>query len=65
MENSKTVILKMVAVALIRGVVNTGGFKYKALTEKIFGVLDKWPLIGGACWSLRRVGQTMMENLHD
>lgn len=23
-----------------------------------FGVLDKWSLIGGVCWSLSRVGQT-------
>ena len=39
-------------------VVNTGGFKNRAIENIILVFWDKWLLIGGVCWSLSRVGQT-------
>ena len=43
-------------------VINTGGFKIfniRLRRKKYYLVfLDKWSLLGSACWSLSRVGQT-------
>ena len=43
-------------------VINTGGFKIfniRLRRRKYYLVfLDKWSLLGGACWSQSRVGQT-------